>query len=249
MKLSVIIIVKNEEKNIGACLESVKWADEIIVVDTGSSDGTVDICRKYTDKIYDSKWLGFGPLKNFAMDKTSGDWILNIDADEIVSSELKDEIKEILEIPPDKEGYYIPFRNYFLGRAMRFGGLGREKHLRFFKKSSGRFNENAVHEGVVLAGKTGSLRGVVEHRSYADLKEYFRKLNLYTSLAAEEKFKNGERFVFLQLFRIPWEIHYRLFIRLGILDGLRGFIWAVLSAFYVWVKYVKLMELERNVKK
>ncbi|MDO9513398.1 MAG: glycosyltransferase family 2 protein, partial [Elusimicrobiota bacterium] len=143
MKVSVIVIALNEEARIGDCLESIKWADEIIVVDTGSSDGTVDICKKYTDKISQSEWLGFGPLKDFAVSKTSNEWVLNIDADERVSDELRDEILA-LSSNPAIAAYDIPFHNFFMNRRLRFGGLGGEKHIRLFNKNAAGFGAEAV---------------------------------------------------------------------------------------------------------
>ncbi|MFH1352780.1 MAG: glycosyltransferase family 2 protein [bacterium] len=248
MKLSVIIITKNEKDNIIACLESVKWADEIVVVDTGSSDKTAELCGRYTDKIFFSEWMGFGQLKNFAVQKTTGDWILNIDADERVSGRLRDEIRKVVSCPSHFDGFYIPFLFYFMGHPMRYGGLGSEKHLRLFKKDKGRFKDDAVHEAVAVSGAVGKLGGFMEHRSYRDLKEYFRKFNFYTSITAEEKHRRGVKFCFFNLFRIPFEIFVRFVLKLGFLDGVYGFVYAVLSAFYAWVKYIKLWEIERSVK-
>jgi len=248
MKVSVIVIVLNEESRIGNCLESVNWADEIIVVDTGSSDGTVDICRQYTDKIYNSKWLGFGPLKNFAVSKTSNEWVLNIDADERVSDELKDEICA-LQAAPDVAAYSISFHNFFMKSRLRFGGLGGEKHIRLFNKNAACFGDETVHEAVEVNGKTGKLKGHIEHRSYRDLEAYFKKFNIYTSLIADEKFKKGKKFPISAFFRIPYEFTMRYFFKLGFLDGVPGFIYASISAFYAGVKYFKLYELREESKK
>ncbi|MEA2081847.1 MAG: glycosyltransferase family 2 protein [Elusimicrobiota bacterium] len=248
MKISVIVIVLNEEERIRACLESVKWADEIIVVDTGSSDGTVDICRRYTDKIYSSKWLGFGPLKNFAVSKTSNEWVLNIDADERASDDL---INEILSLPltPEVAAYSIAFHNFFMKRRLRFGGLGGERHTRLFNKNAACFGDQTVHEAVEVRGKTGKLKGHIEHRSYGDLEAYFKKFNIYTSLIAGEKFKKGKKFPLTAFFRIPYEFTMRYFFKLGFLDGVPGFVYASISAFYAGVKYFKLYELEKGLKK
>ncbi len=247
MKVSVIIIVLNEESRIGACLESVKRADEIIVVDTGSIDGTVDVCRKYTDKIYNSKWLGFGPLKNFAVSKASEKWILNIDADERVSAELRDEI-HTLPASPGVAAYSIPFHNFFMKSRLRFGGLGGERHTRLFNKNAACFGADSVHEAVEVRGKTGKLKSHIEHRSYRDMEAYFKKFNIYTSLIADEKFKKGKKFPISAFFRIPYEFTMRYFFKLGFLDGVPGFIYASISAFYAGVKYFKLYELRSGLK-
>jgi len=248
MKISVIVIAFNEESRIGDCLESVKWADEIIVVDTGSTDGTVDICRQYTDKIYNSEWLGFGPLKNFAVSKTVGEWVLNIDADERVSPDLRGEITDVSG-ESGFAAYSIPFHNFFMKRRLRFGGLGCEKHIRLFRKSEANFGNENVHEAVEVNGKTGKLKGHIEHRSYRDLEAYFKKFNIYTSLIADEKFKKGKKFPISAFFRIPYEFAVRYFCKLGFLDGVPGFIYASISAFYAGVKYFKLYELREVLKK
>ncbi|MBA3051570.1 glycosyltransferase family 2 protein [bacterium] len=247
MKVSVIVIALNEEARIAGCLESIRWADEIIVVDTGSSDGTVDICKKYTDKISQSEWLGFGPLKDFAVSKTSNEWVLNIDADERVSDELRDEILA-LSSNPAIAAYNIPFHNFFMNRRLRFGGLGGEKHIRLFNKNTAGFGAEAVHESVAVRGRTGKLKGHIEHRSYRDLSAYFQKFNLYTSMIAREKFQKGKKFPVSAFFRIPYEFGVRYFFKLGFLDGVAGFIYASISAFYAGVKYFKLYELTTGLK-
>jgi len=247
MKISVIIIALNEESRIKDCLESVSWADEIVVVDTGSADSTPAICGKYTDKIYHSEWLGFGPLKNFASSKTSNEWLLNVDADERVSEELRDEILSLPDSPPEA-AYSICFHNFFMGRRLRFGGLGGERHTRLFRKSAAGFGDEAVHEAVAVRGSTGRLKGRIEHRSYRDLSAYFQKFNLYTSMIAREKFIHGKKFPVSAFFRIPCEFTVRYFFKLGFLDGVPGFIYASISAFYAGVKYFKLYELRAGLK-
>ena len=247
MRISVVIIVRDEAAQIERCLESAAWADEIIIVDTGSTDGTVDICKKYTDKIYNTEWIGFGPLKNFAVSKASEKWILNIDADERISPGLKDEI-----ISAEGKSVYAAYsifrRNIFMNRRMRFGGLWGERRVRLFKKDSAAFTNDIVHEFVEVRGITGKMRGYIEHRSYRNLEVYFQKFNLYTSLIAGEKFKKGQKFSISAFFRIPFEFIMRYFFKLGFLDGVPGFIYASISSFYAGVKYFKLYELRAGLK-
>ncbi|MFH1239386.1 MAG: glycosyltransferase family 2 protein, partial [bacterium] len=180
--ISACIITKNEENDIRDCLESITWADEIILVDDGSTDKTLEIARQFTDKIYQQAWLGYGKQKQLAVDKASGEWILSIDADERVTPELAEEIQLIAHsssatsASADKQltvnGYEIPFRFYFLNHLMRFGGCGREKHLRLFKKAKGRFDEQAIHEGIMVEGEISQLKNYMLHFSYQDKEEY-----------------------------------------------------------------------------
>jgi glycosyltransferase involved in cell wall biosynthesis len=151
--LSVAIIAGNEEKKIGDCLESVKWADEIIVVDSGSTDRTVEIAKRYTDKVFIRKWEGYAPQKQFAIDQATCDWILSLDADERVSPELKDEILKILESETEFDGFYIPRRNFFLGKWIKSCGWYPNYQLRLFKKGKAKVTQRKVHENLSLMVK------------------------------------------------------------------------------------------------
>ena len=239
------------------CLESVQWADEVIVLDSFSKDKTVEISKRYTDKVFQSEWQGFSKSKNLCIEKASCEWILNIDADERVSGELKDEIMKEL-IAPNSDGYYIPRENYFLGKWIRHCGWYPDHNLRLFRKENGRFRERAVHESVHLNGKAGYLKGHLKHYTYKTIKDYINRLNLYTDLSVEEllqnKFKRpislseackakvriklicnlifSPAFTFLKMF----------FLRLGFLDGVYGFIISSLYSCYTLVKYIKLWE-------
>ena len=158
-KVSVTIITRNEEKNILACLESVQWADEIIISDSGSTDSTATIAAKYTNKVHHDPWYGFGKQKNLCADRASYQWILNVDADERVSSDLRRDIVNILEKPDSLDGYYMPRKNYFCGQWIKRGGWYPDYNLRLYRKDFGRFSEREFHEAVVLKGKAGYLRG------------------------------------------------------------------------------------------
>jgi glycosyltransferase involved in cell wall biosynthesis len=242
--LSVIIIVKNEKDNIRNCLESVKWAQEIVVVDDWSTDSTLEICKEYTDRIYQKKLTSYGEQKQFALDKATGEWVLSIDADEIVTPELKREISAAINQKFD--GFYIKRRFYFLNHLMRFGGCGREKYLRLFKRNKGRFGEGLVHEKIIVNGKIGQIKGYIIHKSYKDIFHYFEKFNRYTTLAAEQKFKQGKKATLYHFFIPLLEFFYKFFLKLGFLDGIPGFLWASFSSFYVFTKYAKLWEMQRS---
>ncbi|MFH1784220.1 MAG: glycosyltransferase family 2 protein [bacterium] len=244
-KLSTVIITKNEWQSIRDCLESIKFSDEIVVFDDYSTDGTLDVVREYTDKVYQHEWMGYGKQKQLAVSKAQGDWILSIDADERVTPELKEEILKIINTPEsDFDGFYIPFKFFFLGHLMRFGGCSAEKHLRLFAKRKGTFDEKFIHEGISVYGKTAKLKNHILHYSYKDLEDYFSKFNVYTSLDAQKRFSAGRKASMWHILILPFWTFLSMFVfRLGFLDGFYGFIWAVLSSFYVFAKYVKLRRL------
>ncbi len=245
--ISVIIIAKNEESKIEECMKSISWADEIILVDGFSEDATVSITRKYTDKIYQRQWDGYGSQKQFALEKATGEWILSIDADERVTPELKTEILEFIKSPKQGiSGFNIPYKFYFLGHLMRYGGCSHEKHLRFFRRSGSRFTQDSVHEGVYVQGRISTFKNHIIHNSYKDIDEYFKKFNLYTSLDAEKKFARGKRISVWRFLIFKWEFVNRYIFKLGFLDGVYGLLWALFSSFYALVKYAKLWERQKN---
>jgi glycosyltransferase involved in cell wall biosynthesis len=250
--LSVIVIALNEEHDIEGCLESVREiAEEIIVVDSGSEDRTVEISRKYTDRIFHNIWTGYGPQKQFALDQAKGPWVLNIDADERVSDKLRDEIRKKLAGNTHESGenaYDLSFHHYFLGRRLRFGGVQGESHVRLFRKDRAAYGKTKVHEGIEVAPPIGRLSGTIDHFSYRDVSDYLKKCNWYTSLSAGEKFSNGERFAVWHHLRLPWEFIVRYIFKLGFLDGEAGLTYALLSSYYVWLKFVKLRDLEDKQK-
>jgi len=247
--LSVILITRDEEDDVRGCLESVKdIADEIIVADSGSTDRTLEICRQYTDKVFFCEWKGYAPQKQFALDKAQGPWVLNLDADERLTDELKKEITSVLNSATSApvNGYSIPFRTYFLGKRLRFGASWGETHVRFFRKEKASYGADPVHEGIKLDRPIGRFNGLIEHFSYGTLSEYLSKCNLYTTLIAEKKFKKGERFKVWRHLRLPFEFFTRYILKLGFLDGSEGLVYALLSSYYVWLKFVKLWEMERK---
>ncbi len=251
--LSVIVITRNEEHDIRDCLESVKAiASEIIIADSGSTDRTLDICKEFTDKIFFCEWKGYGPQKEFALAKAQGPWVLNIDADERLSPELLAEISQVLNendgraVEHPVNGYSMPFVNYFFGRELRFASGWNERHIRLFRKYKATYGTAPIHEGIRVEPPIHSLQGRIIHTSYQNLSEYLSKCNRYTSLIAEEKFKVGKKFHWFHHLRLPYEFVVRYFFQLGFLDGTAGLVYTLLSSYYVWLKFLKLRELERN---
>jgi glycosyltransferase involved in cell wall biosynthesis len=231
--------LKNEEENIKDCLKSVKWADEIIIVDSFSRDKTVEIAKEYTSKIFQKKWMGYGKQKNLALEKTTEEWILNIDADERVTKELAQEIKEAIQ-RNQYDGYYIPNKAYFLGKWMRHSGWYPDYHLRLFKKEKGKFNERIVHEAVEVKGKKDYLKGPIEHFTAKSLSEYLRRLDKYARLTIEGR--EGRAGWYRIFFHPPSTFFKMYIIKRGFLDGIHGLILALCHSFYTFNKYARLWE-------
>jgi len=247
-KLSVITITYNEEENIRDCLESVKWSDEIVIVDSFSSDKTVEIALRYTPRVFQNRWTNFSQQKSLALKKASNEWVLSIDADERVTPELKEEILGILNSQSHPfDGYYIGRRNHYLGKFIRHCGWYPDYQLRLFRKGKGRFNERSVHESVVMDGQKGYLKFFLNHYSYRSLSDHLNRIDRFTSLAAEEMFTDGKRArTFDFLFR-PLTRFVRMYlIKRGYLDGVYGLIVSIMGSFYVFLKYLKLWELSRG---
>ena len=248
-RITLFIIAKNEERRISACIVSARdVVNEIIVIDAYSSDKTSQICKSLGAVVYKRKFDGFTNQKNFALSKVNGEWALNLDADERLSPALKQEILRAIQ-DPKPAGYFIPFCNYFLNKKMRFSGLNKEKHLRLVRTQQAKYVGGLVHEGLKVNGPLGTLKNPINHFSYDTLDAYFAKFNRYTTLAARQMHQNGKKFCLVSvLFTLPFEFAKRYFLKLGILDGMRGFLWASFSTFYVFVKYAKLWQLEQQDK-
>ncbi len=192
--LSVVVITRNEEKNISACLESVQWADDIVIVDSESSDATIPLARKFTNKIFVEPWKGFADAKTFGVAQARNEWVLWLDADERVPSELADEIQSLLQSSPHKAAYTIARRAYFLGRWIAHSGWYPGRVTRLFRKDSASFSSAAVHEGLEVRGDVGELRNDLLHFTDPNLFHYTKKFNRYTSLASVELCKAGKDF-------------------------------------------------------
>jgi glycosyltransferase involved in cell wall biosynthesis len=242
-RLSVAVVALNEEERLRACLESVVWADELVVVDAGSSDKTVAIAREFTDRVLFRAWDGYGTQKNFALGQCHGDWLLSLDADERVSDPLRDEIQAILRNGGREVGYYVPRRNLFQGRWLRNGGLYPDWQLRLFRRGRGAFLERAVHESVRVDGPTARLRAPLVHESYRSIGDAVARLNRYSDLAASELALSGRGGSLLDLLGRPaWRFLSMYLGRAGFLDGWRGLILAGLHAHYVFLRAAKVRE-------
>jgi glycosyltransferase involved in cell wall biosynthesis len=236
--VSAIVITKNEEKNIERCLSGLSWADEIIVVDSESTDRTIELARKFTSHIFIRPWPGYSRQKNFAIDKASCEWVLSVDCDEIVEERLKQEILEILSGPRLYSGFYIPRKNFIGNRWVRFGGWYPDYTLRLFKKGESRFEKRYVHEAVAVIGKKGCLKTPLLHYTYQDLRDYAERQLRYARLAAKQMHENGKKASILDLiFRPFYHFIKCYFFRLGFLDGYLGLRLSVLSSNYVFKKY------------
>jgi len=245
--LSVLIITKDEEKNIQECLESVTWADEIVVVDSGSRDRTVEIAKAYTPKVFSAEWRGYAETKRWALDKVTGEWILWLDADERVTPELAREIREAIRNDRGIEGFYIPRKAFFLGRWIRHGGWYPGYVLRLIRREKAHFSHSLVHEYLDFQGRAARLHSPLLHHTDPTIEHYFEKFNRYTSLAAQELWERGRRFRLVDLIFRPIHMVLKMYVfKRGFLDGFQGFLLAILSGTYVFVKYAKLWELEKR---
>ena len=246
MTLSVIIITKNEFAHIAGCLQSVAWADEIIVLDSGSSDDTVNICRTYTNKVYTTDWQGFGIQKQRALDKATGDWVLSIDADEIVTPELKAEILAAMQIT-DNNGFEIPRLSNYCGRQMRHGGWFPDYVLRLFRRNCGQFTDAVVHERIIVDGNIGRLNTPFLHDAFVDFEEVLHKVNNYSSLGAKLLYeKDVQSSVPKALMKGLWTFIRTYFLKAAFLDGSHGLLLAISNAEGAYYRYVKLWFLQNQ---
>ncbi len=243
-KISVTIITKNEKDKIRDCLESVKWADEIVVVDSFSTDNTVSICREYTDKVYQREWPGHIEQKNRAIDLTSNQWVLSLDADERITKELADEICALkMEGLEKYSAYSIPRQVFYMGKPIRHCGWYPARKLRLFDKKKSRWGGENPHDRIYCSGSVGKLRGDMLHYSFDSIASHIVTINSFTSIAALERKKKGIKGSIPKLIlRAPGNFLKMYFLKMGFLDGLPGFIICVLSTMHVFVKYAKLIE-------
>lgn len=230
--LSVIIIVRNEAENIQRCLESIKWVDEIIIVDSGSTDNTIELAKPYTEHIYREDWQGYGVQKQRALEKATGDWILNIDADEVVTDALKDQIQKAIS-SNQYQAYQIPIRLVFYQKILRYT-LSPTKRVRLFQRADASYTPAIVHESILLPknSQVGQLTFPILHFSYRDLTEALAKMNLYSSSSAlirDQKNKSKPSFIKVGLSAI-WMFFRNYVLQRWFLDGKEGLLFAFLSA-------------------
>lgn len=245
--LSVVVITRNEAANIRAALESVRWADELVVVDSGSTDDTVRIARELADRVAARGWEGYGAQKNHAAGLAAHDWILSLDADERVSPALAREIRSLLDAEPAARGYRCPRVTRYLGRWIRSTDWYPDLQLRLYDRRAARWSDRLVHESVVVDGAVGRLRGELEHHAYRDVSHHLQTIDRYTTLAARQMRREGRRAVWIDLAVRPPAAFVRNYVlRGGLRDGARGLIVSMLNAGYVFLKFAKLWERQRN---
>ncbi len=253
MTLSVVLITQNEEANLPRTLDSVMplvrdGQGEIIVVDSGSTDRTLEIAGSYGAKLFSEKWKGFAGQKNSAMEKASGDWVLQLDADEPLEPELTEEIRTALVEEKDYVGYFIPRKNFFLGRWIKHGGFYPDPKLRLIRRGAGKFEEYGAHPTIKVNGPTAQLKHAMLHYAYPTLRGYIDHMNSYSSQGAGFAVAQGRRgFNFADIaIRPPLTFVYNYFIRLGFLDGREGLLLHLYHSVYVSWKYAKIWELSRR---
>jgi len=252
-RLSVVMITQNEETNLRTCLDSVSFADEIVIVDSGSQDQTCNIAKQYTDKVSFRPMNGFGAQKQCAVDQATGDWILSLDADESVSPELRQSLIFLLEAgknQPPYTGYTIFRRNIYLGRPMRYCGWY-VPILRLFRKGCGRFNKRLVHEEILVQGPVGHLEGDIVHVPYQNIFHHLEKMRFYASLDAMEVLGKGRKVYGWRapvhlLGRPGWKFFEKYVVQQGFREGIHGLILSAMASFGVFLIYVQCWHLQRQ---
>ena len=248
-KISAVLITYNEEEKVRRALRSLESvADEIVVVDSYSSDGTVETCRHYTDRVLLKSWEGYCQQKQFATDQASHDWILSLDGDEMLSPQLAQESLEWKGQGSSRKGYYLPRKTFFMGRWIEHTTWYPDWQLRLFEKTSGRWEGGRVHESVRVTGPTGRFKGQIYHHTYASFSEYLEQLERFSSLAAQDYFDGGKRADWTHLLMHPPVIFLKNYLfRRGFLDGIPGLAVSFLAAVSSLFKYLKLWEIQSEL--
>jgi len=243
--LAVVIIARNEAPRIEPCLESAAFADEMIVVDALSEDGTADLCRKRGARVFERPWTGYGDQKNFGMAQASHPWVLILDADERVPGLLREEIEAVVRGGGQVEAaaYRIPRRNYFYGRWLRHGGLFPDYQVRLLRRGAGRYNDAALHENLLVDGPIGTLRHPLDHLTEPTVADHFRRLDRYTSLAALETGRRRGHVGWTHLTLRPMVVFLKMYVlKQGFRDGLPGFLICAFAGMHIFLKHAKLWE-------
>jgi len=251
MTLSVVIITKNEQTAIRRCLESVAWADEIVVLDSGSDDETARLAKECGAKVHTvADWPGFGPQKNRALDLATGDWVLSLDADEWVTPGLRAEIERAMTTSAGNSAYKMPRLSSYCGRFMRHSGWWPDHVTRLFRRGQARFSDDLVHERLIVNGPVGALREPLQHEAIRDLDDALRKMNAYSTAGAQMQLKRGRRASLAgAVWHGAWTFFRTYVLRAGFLDGREGFMLAVSNAEGTYYRYLKLMLLTEKKEK
>ncbi|HET6420723.1 MAG TPA: glycosyltransferase family 2 protein [Geobacteraceae bacterium] len=247
-KISAIVRTRNEEKNLEECLESISWADEIVVVDSRSTDRTIEIAKKFTDRIFIRDWPGHIAQSQFATDQASSTWVLSMDADERVTPELRDEIIALDLANTPHDAFEMPRRHFFMKRWIKHSGWYPDRKIRLFRKDRCHWGGYNPHDVVKLPGSLGRLKNDLVHYIYCDISHFANTKNAYSTATAGDHFNSGRKAHFVDFTLRPiYAFVYRYFIRLGFLDGLAGFVICVEEAHGVFLKYIKLFEMEKKL--
>ena len=247
MKISGIVVTKNEENNIRDCLESLKWINEIVLVDSNSEDKTIPIAKQYTDKLYTVNFESVSEKRKYAFDKATYEWIFFLDADERVTPELRDEIVSLRE-NSEINGYYINRKNLYLGKWIKNCGLYPDYHLRLVKKKKGKISERLVHESIEAIGKKEKLKNDMLHYSWNDVHQMIKKINYYSTLEAEEHFQKNKYMRKTGVFTHSLSAFFRMFIsRKGYKDSVQGFYVSVSDALTNFLTHLKLLKLQNKI--
>jgi glycosyltransferase involved in cell wall biosynthesis len=249
--ISAIVVCFNEEDRIQECLESLSWCDELVVVDSYSTDRTPEICRRYTERFVQRPWAGYRDQKAYAHSQTTNEWVLLVDADERVPAPLQQEILQTLAADAGRcAAYAVPRLVFYLGRWWRRGGWYPDYDVRLFKRERAKWGGDEPHERILVDGPVGRLRHALHHYSYRSMEDHLQRINRFTSISSKELKTGGERWRLRDaLFRPGARFFYSYLVKRGFLEGFGGFYVAVTAAVYVFLKYAKLWELELEEKK
>ena len=248
LPVSAVVIAYNDEPNMRACLDCLTWADEVIVVDSHSTDGTERISREFTDRVYQHDFHGFGRLRNEALTHATHEWIFSLDTDERATPELRDEIRRVLDAGPEADAYYVPRKNYFLGRWIKHCGWFPDyRQPQLFRKSRFRYREELVHESFDVDGRLGYLTATALQYPFRNIDHYLAKQERYSDLMARRMIEQGRSFSWHQLVSHPAFTFVKMYVgRKGCLDGVPGLILSGLYAYYTFIKYARFWELQRQ---
>lgn len=246
--ISATVLTLNNGSTLERCLEGIKWVDEIVVVDSYSTDDSVNIAGRYSSKVFQRPWDGFIPQRNFSKSQATGEWILWVDADEVVSNALRQEIEETLSSGPgETQGYLIPRLTFYLGRWIRHGGWYPDLSVRLFRAAGNWWGGEEPHASVQVKGPVGRLRNDLWHFNYASFGHQIRTIDRYAEMSAQQLHRRGERFRLRKMLLHPMGRFLKEYlIRQGFRDGMPGIIIIASTMFYVFAKYAKLWELERS---